>query len=120
MQIAQFVCVDLDSGWVVEFQKLLQCTEVDIVCRINGLSSAEDTVCNWYPAAEQRRIFDVIYTAEGGLGQLEPATTWRRTYSSDAVCSMPTTLVIIARLSTGTFSHALKAAMSCFRMSFPG
>ena len=40
--------------------------------------------------------------------------------SSDAVCSIPTTSVIIARLSGGTFSHALNASISCFRISFPG
>ena len=40
--------------------------------------------------------------------------------SSDAVCSMPTTFVIIARLSGGTFSHALNASISCFLISFPG
>ncbi len=40
--------------------------------------------------------------------------------SNEAVCSIPTTFVIIARLSAGTCNHALNASMSCFRMSFPG
>lgn len=43
-----------------------------------------------------------------------------KTYSREDVWSIPMTFVIIARLFSGTFSQALNAAISCFRMSFPG
>lgn len=42
------------------------------------------------------------------------------TYSKLAVCSILTTLEMIASLSVGTFSHALNAAIICPRISFPG
>jgi hypothetical protein len=42
------------------------------------------------------------------------------TYRSEAVCSMPVTFVITAKLSSGTFSHALNAVISCRLISFPG
>ena len=41
-------------------------------------------------------------------------------YRSDAVWSIETTRVMTSRLSFGTCSQALKAAMNCLRMSLPG
>jgi hypothetical protein len=45
---------------------------------------------------------------------------YQATYRRDAVCSMPVTLVMTVKLSSGIFNHALNAAISCFRISFPG
>lgn len=41
-------------------------------------------------------------------------------HSNDAVCSIPTTLVIISSDFSGTCSQALKAAIIWLRMSLPG
>lgn len=72
-------------------------------------------------AAEVGRVFYVVDAKGDYISVTEfYGGFWWITDSREAVCSIPTTLVIIAKLSSGTFNQALNAAISCFLMSLPG
>lgn len=100
----------------------MQSPKIDIVRRVNRLSCAKDSMCDWDAASEERRVFYVVDTIVHNVRRqnLVYLKYLDLTYSKDAVCSIPTTLVMIAKLSSGTLSHTLNAAINCFRISFPG
>ena len=105
--------------------QLAQRHKVDVVGTVDGLRDAEDGVSDGDAAAQLRGIFDVVDAVNGSavLGKkclCRAKEVWDGAYRSEAVCSIPTTRVMIWRLSGGTCSQALKAAMSCVRMSLPG
>lgn len=78
---------------------------------------AENGVRDGDAAAEDGGVFDVV----DAVVVLDGVFVWfGGTYSKDAVCSMPTTRVMISSLSGGTFNQRLNAAMHWLRMSFPG
>lgn len=120
VQVAELVGVDFDGGGVVEFCELGEGGEVDVVCGVDRLGGAEDAVGDGDAAAEEGGVFDVVDAGGGVVLEGVCMGGWGWTYSREAVCSIPTTRVIISRLCSGTLSQALKAVMSCFLMSFPG
>jgi hypothetical protein len=117
VQVEQFFGEDLDGAGVVERGELLEGEEVDVVGRVDCLGDTEDAVCDGFASAEEGGVFDVVYSAER---QIFLGKVGRMTYSRLEVCSMPTTLVMMASLSSGTLNQALNAATNCARISFPG
>jgi hypothetical protein len=105
---------------------LLQGEEVDVVCGIYGLGCTEDGVGDGVAAAEEGGVFDVVDAVAGGrVSTLLPEVAIVSigggiTHSKLAVWSIPTTLVIMDRLESGTFNQTLNAAINCDLMSFPG
>ena len=51
MKVAQFLGIDPDGSRVVKFKQLLQCAEVDVVGRVDGLGCAKYTMCDWDSAS---------------------------------------------------------------------
>jgi hypothetical protein len=117
MQVQQLLNADVDGCGIVEFLQLLQGKEIYVVRRVDGLRSSEDAVGYGDSSSEDGRIFNIVDSVPVNPGP-SSASTW--TYRSDAVWSIATTLVMMARLSGGSLSHELNAAISCFRMSLPG
>lgn len=120
MQVDELLGVYLYGFRAVEFEYLLQCLEVDIIRGIDRLRGAEDAVRDGYPSTQHRGIFHIVDAVLSGRLSFQRVVGLDPTYSNDAVCSIPTTSVMIMRLSSGTLRKALNAAMSCFLMFLPG
>lgn len=60
VEVYELLGKDGDEVRVVEAVQLLQGDKVDVVCRVDGLRDAKDVVRHGEPAAQLRRVLDVV------------------------------------------------------------
>jgi hypothetical protein len=80
--------------------------EVYVVRGVDGLGNTEDAVRHRHATPQERVVFDVIHTVNVSIAAQD---TDGEAYSSEAVCSIATTLLMTSKTSSGTRSQTLNA-----------